>query len=86
MREFLKLTPSEQVRFLAAVAEFVSDLRMRRFRPGLRIKTVRGHPGVMELSWAPDGRATFHYGTPAIPGETHVVWRRVGGHDIFQDP
>jgi hypothetical protein len=23
---------------------------------------VQGHPGVWEMTWAPDGRATFEYG------------------------
>ena len=50
------------------------------------IKGVKGHPGVFEMSWPGDGRATFHYGAPVRPGEAHIVWRRVAGHDIFQNP
>lgn len=31
-------------------------------------------------------RAAFRYGSEQIPGETHIIWRRVGGHDIFAQP
>ena len=30
-----------------------------------------------EVSFAPDGRATFSYGDPVRPGEPHVIWRRL---------
>lgn len=56
------------------------------FRPGLRIKGVQGYPGIFEMTWAPNGRATFHYGAPIQSGETHIVWRRIGGHDILNNP
>ncbi|MFD6425369.1 hypothetical protein [Streptomyces sp. NPDC060198] len=39
----------------------------------------------MEMRWAPDGRATWQYGDEVRAGEPHVIWRRVGGHEIF-DP
>ena len=38
------------------------------------------------MTWAADGRATFRYGEPRRPGEPHVIWRRVGTHDIFDNP
>jgi hypothetical protein len=44
------------------------------------------HPGVWEISWAADGRATFNYGDEVIPGERHIIWRRIGTHDIFDNP
>jgi len=37
-------------------------------------------------SWSGDGRATFHYGPEQRPGEPHIVWRRIGGHDILKNP
>lgn len=73
--------------FLTAVAQFVEDLRSGgRFRKGLRVKSVKGMPGVFEMTWAGDGRATFEYGTPVRKGEPHVIWRRVGTHTIFGNP
>jgi hypothetical protein len=47
---------------------------------------MQGHPGVWEMSWAPDGRATFEYGDEVHAGEAHIVWRRVGTHAIFRRP
>lgn len=66
----------------------VEDMKNRRpFRPGLRVKCVQGHPGVFEMTWdMPDGRATFAYGPERMPGEAHIIWRRIGGHDIFKQP
>jgi len=50
------------------------------------VKRVQGHPGVYEMTFAPDGRATFTFGEEIRPGETHIVWRRIGGHEIFERP
>ena len=68
------------------LAQFTPDLAAGRFRPGLRVKGVRGVPGVFEMTWAPDGRATFRYGAEQVPGQPHIVWRRVGTHGIFRQP
>ncbi len=56
--------------------------QQRAFREAL----VQGHPGVWEMTWALDGRATFQYGAEVRPGETHVIWRRVGPHSVFRRP
>jgi hypothetical protein len=42
--------------------------------------------GVMEMTWAPDGRATFHFGTSVVEGQPHIVWRRIRTHKIFTRP
>ncbi|MFE0776790.1 hypothetical protein [Streptomyces sp. NPDC058861] len=83
-----RLTPAQRHRFRRAVLEaFVPDLRTgRAFHPGLRIKGVRCAPGVYELTWAPDGRATWCYGRARIAGDRHIVWRRIGTHGIFARP
>ncbi|WP_261415949.1 hypothetical protein [Streptomyces sp. CBG33] len=47
---------------------------------------MRCAPGVYELTWAPDGRATWTYGRMVVAGEQHIVWRRIGGHGIFTGP
>jgi hypothetical protein len=41
---------------------------------------------IWEMTWAPDGRATFSYGEPVREGEVHIIWRRVGSHQIFTAP
>ena len=86
-KDFDQLSADEQERFREAVRKFVKDLnRNKGFRPSLRVKGVQGARGVFEMTWAPDGRATFHYGEPLKKGEPHVVWRRVGTHAILGEP
>lgn len=41
--------------------------------PGLRVKRMQGTDDVWELTFAPDGRATFRYGPEVRPGEPHIV-------------
>lgn len=85
--DFDRLSPSQQSAFLAAVVGFVDDLRAGRgFRNGLRVKGVRGAGGIFEMTWAEDGRATFHYGQSVTGGETHIIWRRVGTHEVLKAP
>src|SRR5215207_5014743 len=85
--DFKRLSADEQERFREAVNKFIDDLRRGRgFRPSLRVKGVQGAPRIYEMTWAPDGRATFHYGEPIQEGEVHVVWRRVGTHAILATP
>jgi hypothetical protein len=57
------------------------------FPPTLRVHRVQGERSVWEISFAPDGRATFEYGPPeVIAGEAHVIWRRVGTHAVLSEP
>ena len=86
-RDWSSLTPTQQRAFRQAVGRFIVDLKTGRgMRAGLRVKRVQGLRGVWEMTWAPDGRATFHFGEAVHPGEPHIVWRRIGTHDIFRRP
>jgi len=81
------LTAEQRNAFLVRVRHFIDDLiRGQGFRKGLRVKGVQGHPGVFEMTWASDGRATFQYGVSPHPGDTHIIWRRIGTHAIFRQP
>jgi len=90
-RGYKQLSRQDQQRFLAALRLFIEDLEARDagrvsrapFRPGLRVKQVRGNRGVWEMSWAPDGRATFAYGKQILEGATHIIWLDIGGHEIL---
>jgi hypothetical protein len=31
-------------------------------------------------------RATFSYGAEVVAGKRHVIWRRVGSHEIYENP
>ncbi|GGZ18273.1 hypothetical protein [Streptomyces nitrosporeus] len=82
-----RLTPEQRHRFHRTVAAFVEDLRAGgRFRTGLRVKRVQRTSGIYELTWAPDGRATWSYGRVVIAGTPHVIWHRIGTHSILDRP
>ena len=87
LREYSALSPTAHEQFGKAVKKLVNDLRAGvSFRPSLRIRGVQGHPGVFEMTWTGDGRATFEYGPEQKPGEPHISWRRIDGHDILKNP
>lgn len=63
LREFASLTIAQKTRFQDAVRKMLNEMKAGQpLRPGLRVKGVQGHVGVFEMTWAPDGRATFAYG------------------------
>ncbi len=86
--EYAKLSREQRRAFRRALARFIEALcnQPTMFPGGLRVKGVQGHPGVFEMTFAPDGRATFEYGDELVAGEPHVIWRRVGDHSIFRQP
>jgi hypothetical protein len=84
-RDFDRLTTEQKAEFKEAVAKLVADLRRGTFRKGLRIKRVHGRPDTWGMTWADDGRALFTYGASIRPGDPHIIWLRVGTHDIFDE-
>jgi len=86
-RDFKDLSDKDRKAFRAAVREFVEDLATGRFRKGLRVGRIEGTDSIFEMTWeGSNGRATFQYGPEVRPGEPHVIWRRVGTHEIFNNP
>ncbi|MEV5982859.1 hypothetical protein [Streptomyces sp. NPDC052114] len=82
-----RLSPEQRRRFRQVVSAFVDDLRTGGpFRVGLRVKGVQRAPGVFEVAWDGNGRATWSYGSEVVSGEPHIVWRRIGTHSIFTGP
>src|SRR5438034_10323383 len=97
--DYRRLRPWQRKLFLAARDEFTRALlrwEAQGCRPSpppcpdaLQVQDVKGHPGVWELTWEKsNGRATWEFGDPRpqYPGKAHIVWRRIGGHEIFSDP
>ena len=92
--DWTRLSDGERTLFERVVREQVHPACERFSRDpatswprGLRVKQVRGTPGVWEMTWSlagPDGRATFEW--IELEGELAVRWRRIGGHDIFGRP
>lgn len=86
-RDWATLTEAQHARFRTAVRQMIDDLRAhRRFHPRLRVKGYQSQPGIFEMSWAKDGRALFRYGTSPHTGDAHIIWLRIGTHDIFRQP
>ena len=74
-------------RFIPAAERAVADPGVASWPKSLRVKDVEGAPGIWEMTWSfsgPDGRATFEW--CEFDGEPGILWRRVGGHEIFADP
>ena len=86
LRDWERLGPQQRQAFLSALSLFIVGLARRSFAPQLRVKRVQGESGVWEMTWAADGRATFSYGAEVVIGQPHVIWRRIGTHDIFRRP
>ena len=84
-RDWKALDAAERRRFATAFKRFDTDLAAGKFRNGLRVKRIQGTDDVFEMTWAPDGRATFEYGSPQGAG-AHVIWRRIGRHGVFRRP
>jgi hypothetical protein len=82
-RDEKRLTPEEKAEVKVALGKFLEDLPSREFRPELRVKGVQSAEGVYEMSWSGEGRATFQAGEEVRPGEPHIIWRRIGGHEIL---
>jgi mRNA-degrading endonuclease YafQ of YafQ-DinJ toxin-antitoxin module len=87
-REFRRMPREMQRAFLAMLPVFVGALKAKppEFPVALRVHRVQGVSGVWEITFAPDGRATFEYGKQVIDGEPHVIWRRIGTHDVLGEP
>jgi hypothetical protein len=86
LRDFKGLTAPQVAAWERALDLFIACLRSGVFDPGLRVERVQGYPGVWEMTWAADGRATFEYGDEIQPGEAHIIWRRIGTHSVFRQP
>lgn len=91
--DWRRLSPTERALFRRAVADMNQayaqrgQATLRRWPDHLRVKSVRGAPGVWEMTWSfagPDGRATFEF--IDVGGEPAIKWRRIGDHRIFEQP
>jgi hypothetical protein len=83
LRDHRSLRKDQAEAFERALELFIAGLRRGRFDQRLRVKRVKSTADVWEMSWAPDGRATFQYGDEMVPGEPHIIWRRVGDHSVL---
>lgn len=93
-RDLERLDPAHEQLFRRVVCDqFAPSAERVAADPGagwpasLRVKPMKGAPGIWEMTWCfsgPDGRATFEW--IEIDGEPAIRWRRVGTHDVFTRP
>lgn len=93
-RDLEQLDPAHEALFRRVVREMFAPAAERvAANPGtgwpasLRVRPMKGAPGIWEMTWSfsgPDGRATFEW--VEIAGEPIIRWRRVGDHSIFARP
>ena len=87
VREYLRLSEEKRKQFMQAAGKMVEDMQAGRpFRSELRVHQVHRVPGVWEMTWASNGRATFMYGNSPEEGGQHIIWRHIGGHEILEHP
>lgn len=93
--EYAALSKDDQHLFREARDVFISCLKaweaagcsgLPQFPRSLGVKGMVGRPSIREFAWASDGRCTWEYGAPHQPGKCHVHWRRLGTHQIYNDP
>jgi hypothetical protein len=99
--DYRRLSPQQQDLVKEAVAEFALACDRYRaentaFPAKLRVKPVKGAPGVFEMTWSfsgPDGRATWEWTEVDVVDDTGersrapaVRWRRIGDHKILGEP
>jgi hypothetical protein len=95
-RDIEHLTADQRELFDEAVGKVIADLLpweaagcpgRPQFRGELRVRSLRGRPGIWEMTWEyHDGRATFTYGPPIQEGKVHFIWRRAGSHAVYKEP
>lgn len=83
-QDFDKLTREQKAAFLRAKDEFIEDVDRGVFRGSLRVHALKGKRGIFSMTFeGNDGRATFRYGKEITPGKKHIIWLRVGTHEIY---
>lgn len=56
------------------------------YHPSLRIKPMKGWDGIFEGHVSRQYVFTFHKETDSETGEIIFVFRRIGGHEIYDSP
>lgn len=87
LEDLERLSAEQRRLFKRVIQKFVEDIKAQRPpRRSLGVKGLQGYDGVYEFRFAGDGRALFMYGTSPHAGDIHIIWPRVGTHDIYSNP
>jgi mRNA-degrading endonuclease RelE of RelBE toxin-antitoxin system len=66
--------------------KFFKDNPFYPYHPSLRIKQMKGYPGIWEGHVTRGYVFTFHKETDNETGEIIFVFRKIGKHDIYDNP
>jgi hypothetical protein len=94
-----RLSKTHRAQFIEARDEFIAAFqecerslgtaaqqRLPRFPAKIGVKRMVDHGAIMEFRWGEGGRCTWEYGVSPFEGMFHVHWRRIGDHEIYNDP
>lgn len=56
------------------------------YHPSLRVKSMKGYPGIWEGHVTLNYVFTFHIDEDPETGEKIFVFRKIGSHDIYRNP
>jgi hypothetical protein len=87
LNAYRRLSQADKDAFQRARREFVRAWKEKRAFP----REFPAHLGIKrnqskklwEFRFGPDKRALFDLGKEQEPGEAHIIWREIGGHDIY---
>jgi hypothetical protein len=90
-----RLSPENKLLFHAALFDFIGVLQQAErdrlgyfpvFPKRLGVTRMVGRHGIWEFAWSGDGRCTWELCDQEREGLFHIHWRRIGGHEIYNDP
>ncbi len=87
-QEYLRLSIQKKAAFLKARDDFFAWLVVKKHQPDLappahlRLHFIESKDA-WSITFGGDLRALWRYGKEIRPGEAHILWLTVGGHEIY---
>ena len=85
-KAYAQLSADVKQRARRAFLLFQEGTRNPPFHPSLRIRKMRGYPGIWEGHVTREIVFTFHIEEDLDTGEATYVFRNIGTHEIYRKP
>ncbi|HEY7347612.1 MAG TPA: hypothetical protein VH599_04780 [Ktedonobacterales bacterium] len=85
---YQRLHVQKKAAFLKARDDLVAWLVAKKKQPDLvppaplRLHFIESKDA-WSITFGGDQRALWRYGEEVLPGEVHIIWERIDGHDIY---